>query len=88
MNTKKTVMVAAKLYEIRETVRAICGADYARQMKQFGAMIQAIAREENKDILAVAKERAQMAIDAGDRSAMAKILAAAVELIEPSEVKA
>ena len=77
-----TVQMAATLYNIRDSVRGLMGDTYQPRMAELGGLLQRIAAKQGCSELVAARKIAA-AEDASSFNAMA-ILAAAVELIEPS----
>lgn len=77
-----TVQMAAQLYTIRDSVRGLMGERYYPRMAELGELLRRIAAKHRCSELAAARHIAADE-DAGSFDAMA-ILAAAVELIEPS----
>ncbi|WP_458763612.1 hypothetical protein [Cupriavidus basilensis] len=80
---QQAIQTAAKLYETRDTMELLLGDKYKERMAELGGAIQKIAARKGKDVLMTAKE---ICSDPG-MTGMKKIqiMAAAVELLEPSE---
>ena len=78
--TEKTVKMAARLYEMRDTARRLLGADYATKMAELGLALATAAEKTKREPLSVAIEASR---DAHGLT-QCYILAAAVELAEPS----
>lgn len=76
------VQMAAQLYSIRDSVRGLMGDNYQPRMAELGGLLQRIAAKQGCSELVVARKIAACE-DVKGSDAMA-ILAAAVELIEPS----
>ena len=76
------VQMAAQLYSIRDSVRRLMGDNYHPRMAQLGELLQRIAAKHGCSELSAAR-RIAADEEASSFDAMA-ILAAAVELIEPS----
>ena len=76
------VQMAAQLYSIRDSVRGLMGDNYHARMAELGGMLQRIAEKHGCSELSAAR-RIAADEDASSFDAMA-VLAAAVELIEPS----
>jgi hypothetical protein len=76
------VQMAAQLYSIRDSVRGLMGDNYQPRMAELGGLLQRIAVKQGCSELVVARKIAACE-DVKSFDAMA-ILAAAVELIEPS----
>lgn len=77
---ERQVRMAARLYEMRDTARRLLGDGYAGKMAELGAALQTVADKTQREPLAVAIEAAR---DAHGLT-QCYILAAAVELAEPS----
>ena len=76
------VQMAALLYSIRDSVRGLMGDNYHPRMAELGGLLQRIAEKQGCSELAAARRiAADMPADSFDAMA---ILAASVELIEPS----
>ncbi len=83
--TEKQVKMAAQLYEIRDTAKRLLGEKYKPKMAELGAALKKIARDSKKSELEAATELCKAIGAEGMDTLM--IMAAAVELIEPSNVK-
>ncbi|MGO4151374.1 hypothetical protein [Cupriavidus sp. YAF13] len=80
--TQQAIQTAAKLYETRDTVRHLLGEHYKERMTELGGALQKIAARKGKDVLMTAKE---ICSDPGMTGMeIGQIMAAAVELLEPS----
>jgi len=79
---QQAIQTAAKLYETRDAMKLLLGDKYKERMAELGGAIQKIAARKGKDVLMTAKE---ICSDPG-MTGMEKIqiMAAAVELLEPS----
>ncbi|MDQ2139551.1 hypothetical protein RBI14_15405 [Alcaligenaceae bacterium B3P038] len=77
---QRSVKLAAQLYEVRDAARFLYGNDYGEVMRKAGEVIQKRADSTRTDVLATAIEMAK-GMDGG---CVLVIMAAAVELIEPS----
>lgn len=83
--TEKTIRLAAKLYEARDGVKLLLGDRFAEEMRKGGELLTAIAKSRGETILQTAGTLGKQ-YNAEDRPfASMVIVAAAVELIEPSE---
>lgn len=81
--TEAKVKQAAELYKMRDSAKAVLGADYMPTMRQTGKAIKGVAAELKCSDLAAA---IRMTKEAGvDGFAVIMILAALVELVEPSQ---
>lgn len=80
MPCEHEVRLAAKLYELRDTARSLLGDRYATKMQELGGVLSMVAEKTQREPLSVAIEAAR------DAAAVERvyILAAAVELAEPS----
>ncbi len=81
----KTIQMAAKLYLMRDQAKAALGDRYAERMAEGGRLLSAIAEKRGCGVLEVAINVSKAAMRKGDDTAVVFILAAAVELLEPSE---
>lgn len=80
--TQKQIQLAAQLYSVRETARSLLGTKFAERMAEYGAVIQQVAEKTGKDVLAAATAMARdPALSPGTAIC---VVAAAVELVEPS----
>lgn len=77
---ERQVRMAAWLYEMRDTARLLLGEGYAGKMDELGAALKTVADKTQREPLSVAIEAAR---DAHGLT-QCYILAAAVELAEPS----
>jgi hypothetical protein len=80
ITTEKQVLLGAKLYECRAAARLLHGADFHAVMKAYGEIIAGAAGGDPKKILPTAIDMAKVQHGV---SAI-NVLAAAVELLEPS----
>lgn len=79
------VQIAAKLYECRDTAKFLLGEKYGERMAIYGEWIHKRATHRNVDAL-VATQEIIKEVGNDDGHFAIQMLAAAVELIEPSEV--
>lgn len=84
MTLESKILLAARLYAARDTARILLGDKYASRMQEGGAMLQDLAEKSGKSLLVVAGEFANKMEREGKPYGALAILAAAVELIEPS----
>ncbi len=77
------VQMAAKLYKCRDHAKNLLGDKYHDLMREWGEVVTACAKQENCDTMAAGIHMAKM-VDGMDAM---MILAATVELVEPSNVK-
>ncbi len=87
MPTEQQITIAAKLYVVRDQVRRLLGSRYHAKMAEIGDILTRAARARDMDVLSVANHVTQHmnrthGVDAGPEILL--ILAAAVELIEPT----
>ena len=83
MSEQNLIETAAKLYELRDRARTLLGDRYKPHMAELGKILQATADRDGKSVITVAKEvctkRDLIGID------MMMVMAAAVELVEPTQ---
>ena len=79
----EAVRLSDQLYAARDTARVMCGERYPEIMARFGGHIERLAPYCGGR-LAAAEKWARSAADADDEKSAVVILAAAVELIDPS----
>lgn len=75
------IQMAAKLYECRDAARNILGGRYAEKMREYGDAVRAMAAEQGCGEL---EAGTRLAKATGDGMAAVLVLAATVEIIEPS----
>lgn len=85
MKLEQAVRLNAKLYEVRDTAKKVLGDRYRAQMAEGGRMLSEMATAKKCGVLEVALNVSQSAARKDDMNAVTFILAAAVELLEPSE---
>lgn len=78
------VQIAAKLYECRDAARNILGGRYAEKMDEYGGAVRSVATERCCGVLEAGKMLAEAT---GDGMTAILVLAATVEIIEPSNAK-
>ena len=80
--TEQQVRIAAQLYDVRDTVRRFLGPEYAERMRGYETVIRAVAEQRGIALLAAA----QVIVQEADLESFAAVfvLAAAVELVEPT----
>lgn len=83
MADEKQVRMAARLYEMRDTARRLLGDKYAQHMAEVGTTLRRVADATKREPLEVAIEAARDA----DGLAQCYLLAAAVELTEPTKTR-
>ena len=85
MSHEQPIRIAAKLYEARDAVRKALGSNYRPRMRDGGKLLAGIAKQKNCGVLEVALNVSQSLERNGKADAVPFILAAAVELLEPSK---
>jgi len=80
--TEQQVRIAAQLYSVRDAVRRSLGTKYAEKMRSYETVIRAVASQREIDELAAATAIVKEA--KLDGFAALFVLAAAVELVEPT----
>jgi hypothetical protein len=81
MNTMNSVQMAAKLYQCRDSAKTLMGDKYKAEIAKFSELIAAQAKRDGCSELSAATD---LAAKAGGFGAV-YMLAAYVELVEPSE---
>lgn len=82
--TEKTVRMAATLYEIRDATRRLLGDKYPAKMAEMGKVVAQFAKMHGTNELAAAQWMVDQLEMRGNDVTTMLVLAAAVELIEPS----
>lgn len=82
--SEKQVRIAARLYEARDAMRSILGDGYKAEMTRYGAAVSVCADLKKCGLIEAATAMAQAAINEHNPTAAIAILAAAVELTEPT----
>lgn len=83
--SEKTIRLAAKLYEARDGVRLLLGDRFADEMRKGAELLTAVSASKGETVLQTAIRLGKQ-YNAEDRPfASMVVVAAAVELIEPSE---
>lgn len=78
------IQLTAKLYECRDAAKVLCGDKYQERMQQLGQYIAKVAEREKQNEVSVALAMCKgCSLEGAD---VALVMAAAVELIEPSKV--
>jgi hypothetical protein len=85
MNAQQTTQMATQIYEARDAAKFVHGARYPQKMQEYGAVLRKVMAAKN-----VNEIRAAILLSEHTESPYQRmdILAAAVELIEPSGVMA
>lgn len=81
---ERQVRLAAQLYEMRDTAQRLLGGRYTAKMAELGAALRQVAERTGRQPLAIAIETARDASPVD----VCCLLAAAVELAEPSPAAA
>lgn len=79
--TEQQVRIVAKLYEARKAAKFLLGDKYAEEMRKVGQVLTQLAESRKTTVLAVAGTVAQSLTNPYEQL---QVLAAAVELVEPS----
>jgi hypothetical protein len=82
---EQPIRLAAKLYEVRDAARKTLGDKYRTRMEENGKLLSAMAKDRGCGVMDVALDASKSAASMGDMNAVCFILAAAVDLLEPSE---
>jgi len=81
---EREIRTAARLYEARDTARALLGDKYAGRMAEGGKLLSSLANNGGESIIAAAARMAEVCESDGRPFAAVAILAAAAELLDPS----
>jgi hypothetical protein len=84
---EKAIRLAAKLYETRDGLKLLLGDRYAADMAEVGTLLTAASKKIGRGIIETAGRLAKEAQKDGEDRIAVMYLAAAVELLEPSEAK-
>jgi aminopeptidase C len=82
---EKEIKIAAKLYECRDTAKKFFKELYPEKIKPYVSLINAVAKANNLDKLHAVLKIAELKTINNDGFAMMMVMAAAVEIIEPSK---
>jgi hypothetical protein len=85
MSAQQTIELAAKLYGARDATRLLHGDKYAARMQECGTILREVMAAKNVNEIRAAM---MMCEQTGSAYQQMDILAAVVELIEPSGVMA
>lgn len=77
---RRTPPITPRLYACRDAARVLLGDEYVRRLSEIGGTLQSAAQAADSDILQAAYDAAR-GLDGVDAL---QILAAAVEILEPS----
>lgn len=78
-----SIQIAARLYECRDTAKRLLGEKFTSRMQEYGDMVKKLAGAKGIDILMAGKILADPDVSGGGITSVL-VLAATVELIEPS----
>jgi hypothetical protein len=84
MTAESKIRLAARLYEARDTAKRLLDDKYASRMQEGGTLLTDVAEKTGKHLLVIATEMAKQMEQEGRPYGALAILAAAVELLEPS----
>ncbi len=86
---QKAVYVAAKMYQVRDAVRALLGDRYHEQLQPSMEVIRTIARQDQcSELQAMHKVVAELTADGPETVHLRlRVIAAYVEMIEPTPVE-
>jgi hypothetical protein len=84
MKPETPIRIASKLYEVRDIVRTFLGDKYHEKMKIGMDALQTLCDDEGISPLVAATRTANMFDREGRSAAALLVLAAAVEILEPS----
>lgn len=82
---EKQIKIAAKLYECRDTAKRFLREEYAERLKPYIAIIKAVMKANQLDELEAILKISKTETYQEDGMRQMLFLAAAVELMEPSE---
>lgn len=83
LTPEKQIRMVAQMYEMRDTAQRLLGAKYRAKMTEFGEAIQALVRAEGSTVI---QAGGKLAAAAGGGIGTIIVVAAMVELLEPSNV--
>jgi len=81
----RTVQIAAKLYEMRDGAKLVLGDRYGEEMRRLRVVIEAVQKRHGISSIAAGTKICSLAPVVSDGLEVICIMAAAVEMIEPSE---
>jgi hypothetical protein len=79
------IQLAAKLYDCRDSMKSLFGDEFEAKTKPYRERLQAFSERRKIGILDAALIMAKDLAAAGHENAVLLLLAAAVELVEPSQ---
>ena len=79
---EKAIKITAQFYAARDSAKVLLGNRYEIRMKQYGAIIQTVAKDYHLDTVAATLKIAKDCHMEG--GALMLLLAAAAEILEPS----
>lgn len=83
MATEQQVRVAGRLYEIRDAMRGLFGPKFAERVQPYRCLLERVQTQQECDVLGAAMWLGRR-VDPTDTAEILLIMAAAVEMIEPS----
>ena len=81
---ERAIKITARLYELRDTMKAIHGAEWEKTLEPYTAVLQGLHKEKGIPYLELGQQLAKEMQDQNINPVM--VLAAMVELMEPSQV--
>lgn len=89
MTPERQVKMAARMYEARETVRFLWGADYHAKIREAIDQLKVIQQQRgDEDLLSTCIFAAKQAAEAGETFYSMAVIAAYVEDMEPTPQEA
>lgn len=83
--TKEDIKLAANLYNARDTVKAHFKAEFKDRIKPHTELLKAHCLQNNKEVLEGLMTCLKLEVVKGNGMAEVLLIAAAVEMLEPSE---
>ena len=83
MSLEQAIRITAKLYEVRQTVKDLYGAEWKDRLQPYIDQVNRLQRATRKPILELTQELAREMQAQGHNPMM--VLAATVEILEPSQ---
>lgn len=81
---EQPIRVTARLYETRAVVRRHLGARYATRIAEYTGVIQRVSDKTGESLMSTATAIAKTADAEGETDAAMMILAAVVEMLDPT----
>jgi hypothetical protein len=82
---EKQIKIAAKLYECRDTAKRLFKEEYEERVKPYSTLIIAVSEANKIDTLQSMIKISQLEIMENNGMGLMMLMAAAVEIIEPSK---